>query len=145
MAAGEIDKSRFLAILLGLTGLGTLIFWVVFAAEDPRGSFLAQTCPAWYPWECSFIVADGWVIAASLVGAWGLFRRRPWGLHWAGMAGSGMLFLALMDILFFLQNGLYLHRHPEVLTEALIHLWLLGLGIALVGFTSLRVGKEQRA
>lgn len=137
MATGNLKKSgTILAILLGLTGLGTLIFWIVFAFEDPQGSFLARICPAWYPWERSFIVADGWMIAASLVSAYGLLRRRSWGQHWAGMAGSAMLFLALMDILFFLQNGLYLHQHPEVLTEALIHLWLLGVGIATVGLTS---------
>ncbi len=142
MAAGNLKKSdNILAVLLGLTGLGTLIFWIVFAFEDPQESFLAQIYPAWYPWERSFIVADGWMIVASFVGAYGLLRRRPWGRHWAGMAGSAMLFLALMDILFFLQNGLYLHRHPEVLTEALIHLWLLGLGIALTIFTPRAVVK----
>lgn len=142
MAAGNLNRiGNILAILLGLTGLGTLIFWVVFAFEDPQESFLARVCPAWYPWERSFILADGWVIVASLVSAYGLLQRRPWGRHWAGMASSAMLFLALMDILFFLQNGLYLYRHPEVLTEALIHFWLLGLGIVTVGLTSWSVLK----
>ncbi len=144
MAAGNLKRENALAILLGLTGLGTFIFWIVFALENPQGSFLARICPAWYPWERSFIVADGWMIIASWIGAYGLFRRRPWGRHWAGMAGSAMLFLALMDILFFLQNGLYLHLHPEVLTEALIHLWLLGLGVAAVGFTSRLMVKGTR-
>ncbi len=142
MAAGNLKSGKnVLAILLGLTGLGTLIFWVVFAFKNPQGSFLAQTCPAWYPREQSFIVADGWMILASFIGAFGLLRQRPWGRHWAGMAGSATLFLALMDILFFLQNDLYLHQHPEVLTEALIHLWLLGLGLATVGFTSWSAAK----
>ncbi len=142
MAAGNLKKvESIVAVLLGLTGLGTLIFWIAFALENPQESFLAQIYPAWYPWERSFIVADGWMIVAAFVGAYGLLRRRPWGRHWAGMAGSAMLFLALMDILFFLQNGLYLHPHPEVLMEALIHLWLLGLGIALIIFTARAVGK----
>lgn len=136
MAAGKITASGGVAVLLGLTGLGTLLFWLSFGLGNPEESFLARQCVAWYPWERSFIVADGWMIVASLVGAVGLFRRQWWGRHWAGMAGSAMLFLALMDILFFLQNGLYRYFHPEVLTEALIHLWLLGLGIFLVAYTS---------
>lgn len=136
MAAGKITASGGVAVLLGLTGLGTLLFWVSFGLGNPAESFLARQCAAWYPWERSFIVADGWMIVASLVGAVGLLRRRWWGRHWAGMAGSAMLFLALMDILFFLQNSLYCHSHPEVLTEALIHLWLLGFGVFLVAYTS---------
>ena len=57
------------------------------------------------------------------------------------MAGSATLFLALMDILFFLQNGLYCHAHPEVWMEMLIHAWLLGWGAFLVAETSRSVGK----
>ncbi|MGQ9709239.1 MAG: hypothetical protein ACUVXE_02065 [Anaerolineae bacterium] len=136
MAAGKITASGRVAVLLGLTGLGTLLFWVSFGLGNPEESFLARRCAHWYPWERSFIVADGWMIVASLIGAVGLFRWRWWGYHWAGMAGSAMLFLALMDILFFLQNDLYRYAHREVLTEALIHLWLLGLGIFLVTYTS---------
>lgn len=139
MAAGKITASGGVAVLLGLTGLGTLLFWVSFGLGNPEESFLARQCAAWYSWERSFIVADGWMIVASFIGAVGLFRRQWWGLHWAGMAGSAILFLALMDILFFLQNGLYRYFHPEVLTEALIHLWLLGFGIFLVAYTSRRL------
>ncbi len=142
MASRNLKSGKnILAVLLGLTGLGTLIFWIVFAFKNPQEGFLAQICPAWYPWECSFIVADGWMILASFIGAFGLLRQRQWGRHWAGMAGSAILFLALMDILFFLQNGLYLYQHPEILIEALIHFWLLGLGIVLVIFTT-RTVKE---
>lgn len=136
MATGKITASGGVAALLGLTGLGTLLFWVSFGLGNPEESFLARQCAAWYSWERSFIVADGWMILASFIGAVGLFRRQWWGRHWAGMAGSAMLFLTLMDIPFFLQNGLYRYFHPEVLTEALIHLWLLGLGIFLVAYTS---------
>ncbi len=136
MASGKITTSRIAAVLLGLTGLGTLLFWISFGLGNPQESFLAQQCAAWYPWERSFILPDSWMILACLVGAVGLFRGRPWGRHWAAMAGSAMLFLALMDILFFLQNGLYRHIYPEVLTEALIHAWLLGFSVFLVVYTS---------
>jgi len=140
MAAGSI-RLRIISLLSGLTGVGIIVFWVTFPLGNPQESFLARVFPAWYPWERSFIVADGWVALSSLVAAVGLFRRRRWGLHWAGMAGSATLFLALMDILFFLQNGLYRHAHPEVWTEMLIHAWLLGWGAFLVAETSRSAGK----
>ncbi len=138
----------WLALSLGGTSLGTVLFWVSFALGDPETSFLARQCAAWYSWERSFIAADLWMAVAAGVGTLGLLRRRPWGFHWAGMAGSGLLFLALMDILFFLQNGLYRVWHPEVLLEALIHLWALALGIGAVAYSSQwaarRAGDHQR-
>ncbi len=136
MAAGKITAPFVVSVLLVLTGLGTLLFWISFGLSTPQESFLAQQCPSWYPWERSFIAADGWMILACLAGAAGLLRGRWWGCYWAAMAGSAMVFLALMDILFFLQNGLYRHAHPEVFTEALIYAWLLGFGVFLVGYSS---------
>lgn len=138
MATGKVKTSSIIATLLGLTGLGTILFWISFGLGNPQESFLARQYPAWYPWERSFIAADGWMILACLVGAVGLFRKRWWGRHWTAMAGSAMLFLALMDILFFLQNGLYRYAHPEILTQILIHAWLLGFALFLIVYASRR-------
>ena len=122
------------AALLLLTALVTIIFWIVFFAqgEAQRTSFLAQQCAGWYTWERSFPLADAWMALASFVGAIGLLRARPWGLLFCLAAGSALIFLGLMDVTFFLQNGLYAHRRLDVAIEMVIHAWVLGLGAFVI-------------
>ena len=40
-----------------------------------------------------------------------------------------MVFLGLMDVLFFLQNGLYLPLNSEVAVELFIHIWTAIFGL----------------
>ena len=37
-----------------------------------------------------------------------------------------------MDVLFFVQNGLYIPLTPEVGLELAIHVWAIGFGLALI-------------
>ncbi len=123
---------RAVAVLLVLTGLGTVAFWVAFFADyeaQQVGTF-AQRCAAWFLWERSFPLADGWAALACFLGGVGLWRRRAWGAAWAWVAAGALVFLGLMDILFFIQNGLYWPLTPEVALEAGIHLWVTGFGLA---------------
>ncbi len=127
--------------LLILTALGTSLFWIVFFAKGPAqaDSYLAQQCPAWYAWERSFPAADAWMALAAFVGALGLLRLRPWGLLFCQLASGALLFVGLMDVLFFLQNGLYTWHRADVVIEMLIHAWVLGLG----AFVSLYVWQKR--
>lgn len=120
------------AVLLILTGLGTVAFWIAFFAdyEAQKAGILAQRCAAWFLWERSFVLADGWAALACFLGGIGLWRKRAWGAAWAWVAAGALVFLGLMDFLFFAQNGLYRPLHPEVILEAAIHLWVVGFGLA---------------
>lgn len=128
--------------LLILTALGTGAFWVLFwaGAEAQANSFLARQSDAWYAWERSFPAADAWMALTALLGAWGLLRMRPRGLLFCQLAGGALVFLGLIDVLFFLQNGLYAHRHVDVTIEMAIHAWVLGLG----AFVSVYVWRQRR-
>jgi hypothetical protein len=125
------------AALLLITAVATLIFWVTFFVEGEAQttSFLAQQCAGWYTWERSFPVADTWMALTCFIGALGLLRMRPWGLLFCALAGSALIFLGLIDVLFFLQNGLYAHLRLDVVIEMVIHAWTLGLGTFVIVYT----------
>jgi hypothetical protein len=119
------------AALLLLTAVGTLLFWVTFFAdlEAQRNGYLASRCDAWFAWEMSFPLADGWMAATAILAAVELWRMRPSGLLFGLVSGGAMVFLGLMDTLFFLQNGLYLPLTGEVAIELFIHAWTVALGL----------------
>ena len=136
-SVGSARMLRVVALLLALTTALTVAFWVSFfadyAAQD--SSCFARRSSAWLLWEQSFPAADLWMAAACLLGAVGLWRGRSWGLLFT-LSGSGaLIFLGLMDALFFLQNGLYWPVNADVLVEAGIHLWALAFGPFTMAYT----------
>jgi hypothetical protein len=119
------------AVLMLLTAIGIILFWVVFFADPDaqRESTFAARSEAWFAWELSFPLADAWVALTATAGAIGLWRRHPAGLLFGLVSGGAMVFLGLIDLLFFLENGLYLPMNAEVAIELLIHLWATGFGL----------------
>ncbi len=124
------------AALMLLTAVGTLLFWVTFFAdlETQRSGYLASRCDAWFAWEMSFPLADAWMAATAIAGAVGLWRMRPTGLLFGLVSGGAMVFLGLMDALFFLQNGLYLPLTGEVAVELFIHIWTAAFGLFAIAY-----------
>ena len=119
------------AVLMLLTAVGTLLFWVTFFADlaAQRSGYLASRCNTWFAWEMSFPLADGWMAATAILGAVGLWRMRSAGLLFGLVSGGAMVFLGLMDVLFFLENGLYLPLTGEVAVELFIHIWTSAFGL----------------
>lgn len=124
------------AVLMLLTAVGTLLFWVTFFAdlEAQRGGYLASRCDAWFAWEMSFPLADGWMAATAILGAAGLWYMRSAGLLFGLVSGGAMVFLGLMDALFFLQNGLYAPLTGEVVVELFIHIWTIAFGLFAIAY-----------
>jgi len=119
------------AILLGLTGLMTVVYWVLYFAT---GAVQAETSPVYIAFENSFPAADAWMAAACFVAAAGLLARRHWGLLFGVCAGSAMIFLGLMDVLFNLEQGMYAAMNAEMAFETLINAWTLGFGAFVLWF-----------
>jgi uncharacterized membrane protein (DUF2068 family) len=63
--------------------------------------------PAYLEHEKSFPLADAYMAVSAIVASVGLFRRRNWAVLFGIMAGSGIIFLGLMDILYALQQGMF--------------------------------------
>jgi hypothetical protein len=122
------------AVLMLLTAVGTLLFWATFLAdlEAQRSGTLASRCDAWFAWEMSFPLADGWMALTAILGAAGLWRVRPAGLLFGLVSGGAMVFLGLMDVLFFLENGLYFPLTGEVAVELFIHAWTVAFGLSAI-------------
>jgi len=128
---------RAVALLLALTAALTVAFWITFFADSSMqaSSYFARRCSAWLVWERSFPVADLWMAFACLLGAVGLWRKYSWGLLFTLVGCGALVFLGLIDALFFLQNGLYLPVNPDVAVEACIHLWALMFGTVTIAYT----------
>ncbi len=120
-----------LAILLILTAILTIYFWVDFFFKGK----VQVTKEAWYvKFESAFPIADFWMSACALLGAAGLLLGQSFGPFFALLAASSLIFLALMDITFNVQNGMYrlIRESREMVFEVVINVWCLALGITLI-------------
>jgi len=75
--------------------------------------------PAYLEHEQSFPLADGYMVICALICAVGLIRMRPWALLFGLLAGSGIIFLGLMDTLYSIQQGIF-SRFTVAAAEAFV-------------------------
>ena len=120
--------SRALGVLLILTAVTTVLYWInYFTSGD-----VAVVAARWYTaYESSFPVADGWLALTSLLAGLGFLLGWPSGARFGLLAGSALLYLAAMDITFDVENHLYpLAAHSDAMKfEMVINAWSLLLGI----------------
>ena len=127
-----------MSALLIVTAIGVVYYWSDFYL---RGS-VHIIKEEWYvKFERAFPPADIWMAVCALVGAIGLLVGQSYGLLFSLLAASSLIFLALMDITFSIQNKLYrlIATSNPMKFELLINLWTLGLGIALIIYLSSRI------
>ncbi|MCL6580822.1 MAG: hypothetical protein K6U08_04300 [Firmicutes bacterium] len=130
--AGALPLSaKVMAVLLSLTGLLTVLYWVLYFFA---GAVQVEASEVYVAFENAFPAADGWMALACFLSAAGLLGRRPWGLAFGLCAGSAMIFLGLMDVLFNIEQGLYAVRSLEMSLEILINIWTLGFGAFTIWF-----------
>ncbi len=126
---------RFMIFLCWFAALATAAYWIVWFFVD-RGWIATADTAAYYAFENAFPIADAWMSVTGALAGIALQRRRQRALLWMLCAGSASLYLALMDILFDLENGIYLvHGNlGNVLTELFINVGCLAGGAAVVWF-----------
>jgi hypothetical protein len=113
-----------------LTAMVTVLYWIVFFTTE--GIVQTRTDEVYLAFERAFPLADAWlVVAASLAGR-GLLRGDAGGFLWSLLAGSSLIYLGLMDILFNLENGIYTALSPSVAIEAVINLFCVIFGPVLI-------------
>ena len=121
-----------LAVLLIITALGTIYYWADFYL---RGGVQVLKEEWYIKFEKAFLVADLWGISTcSLIGAVGLLTEQPYGPFFSLLASGSMIFLALMDITFNIENKLYplIATSNQMVFELGINLWFLVLGISSI-------------
>jgi hypothetical protein len=119
-------RSRVLGGLLGATGLGTTTFWILFFSGAMKATETEQD----EAFERAFPLADAWMSSLCMLAAWHLWRGEREGEFLGTAAGSSLVFLALLDILYSLENRKYWPLDSDRATMLAINLWTLGLGTA---------------
>lgn len=117
-----ITGVRVAVAYLAVTAVGTLLYWLDFFLS---GRVHVRDDPVYLAFERAFPLADAWMAACALAGAIGLARRRPWGFLFALLAASAQVFLALMDVLFNLNEGNYAIASGAMTFELLINVVLI--------------------
>lgn len=118
-----------LSILLAGTAAGTAAFWILFFAGKIKATETEQD----EAFEKAFPLADSWMIACALVASRNLLKVNLKGMYAGAAAGSALVFLACMDILYSLQNGKYWPLDADRVQMLAIHLWTATLGGASIG------------
>jgi hypothetical protein len=127
-----------LSVLLIITAVMTLYYWADFFLK--RGVQVSQD--DWYvKFERAFPPADIWMSTCAVVGAVGMLTEQAYGLVFGLLAAGSLIFLALMDITFGMQNNLYrlIKTSNQMRFEVLVNVWTLGLGVALIIYVSPRI------
>ena len=120
-----------LSALLIISAIGLIYYWVDFYLR--KGVQVIQE--DWYmKFQKAFPVADMWVAACAILGAVGLLTGQNYGFLFSMLAASSLIFLALMDITFNIENKLYrlVGTSPEMKLELVLNLWCLSLGVVLI-------------
>jgi len=113
-----------LSVLLAFTALGTALFWALFFS----GKIDATETEQDDAFEKAFPLADSWMIACSLLASRNLPRMNRKGLLSGAAAGSALIFLGCMDILYSVENRKYLPVTADRAQMLVIHLWTVTLG-----------------
>lgn len=103
-------SARGRATIIGMmlfAALLTIAYWVVWFLVD-RNLLASSQAAAYFTFENAFPAADGWLALTLLLAALGLARGRAWGLLAGLLAGGAGVYLGCMDVLFDIENGIYL-------------------------------------
>lgn len=133
---------RLLSALLGLTGLGTATFWALFFS----GKIQATESEQDEAFERAFPLADSWMSVLCMLAAWHLWRGEPEGEFLGTAAGSSLIFLACVDILYSLENRKYWPLDSDRATMLFVHLWTLSLGsVILTHLWKTSIAEDEQA
>jgi len=113
-----------LSILLAITGFGTALFWILFFAGKMEATETLQD----EAFERAFPLADSWMICCAMVAAINILKMNRKGFFAGAAAGSAMMFLACMDILYSLENNKYWPLNSDRAQMLVIHSWTAALG-----------------
>lgn len=129
-----IATPRGLAVAIAyllLAAAGTVAYWTLFFTS---GAVHVRGDAAYLAFERAFPLADAWMAACALLAAIGLWRRRPWGLLFGLLAGSSLVFLGCMDVLWNLNEGSYSIASGAMAAEVAINVFCLVGGPWLITY-----------
>jgi len=126
MSAPGPPAAPAVVALLAVTAFGTAAYWIAFFAAG--NALHSSETDAYVAFEHAFPAADTWMASAAIAAAIGLVRRRPWAVLAGIAAGSALVFLGLLDVLFNLEHDLYARPSAAMAVETVINLFCLAAG-----------------
>jgi len=131
---GAVDRNqgrrRWLARgAFGGTGL-LVLFWTLYFARV----ISAAENPAIASFESAFWVADGLLAVMLVAGGVGLIRRKAYGLFCMVGAAAMTLYLGLLDLTFYVNQGFYSSLSADAVFQGVVTLCCLfggGMGLLL--------------
>jgi len=93
-------------IALGVTLL-TISYWVIWYAGG-RDLLASAHTPEYFTFENAFPAADAWLALCALIAGVQLLRGASSAIYWLFLTAGAGFYLGLMDVLFDLENGIYL-------------------------------------
>jgi len=125
----DADKRPFaitiLSGLLAFTALGTALFWILYFSGKMDATETEQD----EAYEKAFPLADSWMIACSTVAARNILKMNRKGFFAGAAAGSALIFLGCLDILYSLENKKYWPLDSDRAQMLVVHLWATGTGL----------------
>lgn len=109
-----------------IAALGTVAYWVTYFTS---GATHVRSDEIYLAFENAFPLADGWMTVCYLLAAYFLWRNDRRAVLWGIAAGSAMIFLGCMDLLFNLEQAHF--RAPisaEMWAEIVIVVFCLAFG-----------------
>lgn len=103
-------------------------FWFVVPGSVQARTPVDPDFAVYMGYELAFPLPDAFVALASLIGVIGLWKMKDWGFLSMLLAAGGAFFLGLEDLLFDLENNLFLPFNGAAFIELAIVIVLLTLG-----------------
>jgi hypothetical protein len=125
------------AVLMRVAALFTIGYWTEYFTS---GNVRTSDDPAYVEFENAFPLADGYMAVCLLVSARLLRKERPGAVPAGIAAGSAMVYLAGMDILYNVQHGKYRKMNSEMGLETLIN----GFSLVFGPWTMIRLWRARK-
>jgi hypothetical protein len=143
MSSRSAGDTALAVFLLSVTAI-TVAYWIVWYLV-PGGEQMLSVLPgdaAHKRFEDAFLAADLWMAFAAAVAALRLLTDATRASAWLYMAGSAGLYLAGMDILYDVQNGIYGLASNPAQKDAVVTEMVINAGTLLFSILSIARGRR---
>ncbi|HEX8996615.1 MAG TPA: hypothetical protein VF812_11330 [Ktedonobacterales bacterium] len=124
--------ARPLGIALVAAAAFIALYWIMNLIN--RNFLAAAHTDIYYAWANSFPLADAWLCISAAVTGVLLIRGNPNAIYWEFLAGGTGVYLALVGLLFDLENGIYVGRGGAGAAQIGIEIAVVVFTLALSGF-----------
>ena len=129
-----MKRSRDINIVIGI-GIFTVVamatywfFWFVVPGVVQARTLLDPDYAVYMGYELAFPLPDAFVTLSALIGVIGLWKIKDWGFLSMLLAAGGAIFLGLEDLLFDLENNMFVPFNGAAAIELAIVLVIMALG-----------------